>query len=77
MPVLRLAGADARRRTTCSLMRDITIRQFFRATRDRRGAIFVYLIGCELGGVATRGDVHACASRGARYAQPTYQHAVM
>ncbi|AND89710.1 hypothetical protein AAV28_19310 [Bradyrhizobium diazoefficiens USDA 110] len=33
MPVLRLVGADARRRSACSLMRDITIRQFFRATR--------------------------------------------
>jgi len=30
-----------------------------------------------MGGFATRTDVHASASRGARYAQPTYQHAVM
>jgi len=28
-------------------------------------------------GFATRADVHASTSRGARYAQPTYQQAVM
>jgi len=49
----------------------------FPGYEDRREAIFVYLVGCDLGGVATRGDVHASASRGACYAQPTYQHAVM
>jgi len=30
-----------------------------------------------MGGIATRSDVHASVSRGARYAQPTYQQAVM
>jgi len=59
-------------------MRDITIRQFFGATRDRRGRRFSSTWSAAIiGGITARADVHASASRGARYAQPTYQQAVM